>query len=104
MTAENNTNGARPGEYRLLDSSVLVLKPEILTYRRELPRLIAEGNEGRFVLIKGNQVLGIWDSDEDAYHAGLERFGLGAVFLAQPIDARDLKRVFPQELEPDAGK
>ena len=36
--------------------ALLLLKREINTYRRELPRLLAEGEEGRVVLIKGDQV------------------------------------------------
>lgn len=31
-------------------------------YRREVGRLLAEGNEGRYVLIKGEQIIGIWDT------------------------------------------
>jgi hypothetical protein len=73
---------------------------EIITYRRELPRLLAEGHEGRVVLIKGDQVLSIWDTLDDAYQAARERFPLGQAFLTQPIDERDLHRVFPEELTP----
>jgi hypothetical protein len=72
------------------------IKTEIITYRRELPRLLAEGHEGRFALIKGDQVLSIWDTGGDAYQAGRERFGFDP-FLAQPIDGRDLNRDFPPE-------
>jgi hypothetical protein len=73
---------------------------EIIAYRRELPRLLAEGHEGRVVLIKGDQVLSIWDTLDDAYQAARERFPLGQAFLTQPIDERDLHRVFPEELTP----
>src|SRR5258705_169396 len=33
-------------------------------YRREVGRLLAEGNEGRFVLIKGEAVIGLFDTWE----------------------------------------
>jgi len=52
------------------------------------------------VLIKGEAVLSLWDSFGDAYQAGRERFGLGEAFLAQPIDAEDLTRPFPEALWP----
>lgn len=76
------------------------LRHEIRTYRRELPRLLAEGHEGHYVLIKGNEVLSIWDTFDDACQAGGERFALGEHFLAQPIDSRDLTRPFPDYLDP----
>jgi hypothetical protein len=73
------------------------IKTEILTYRRELPRLLAEGLEGKFALIKGDLVVSVWDTFSDGYQAGRERFGMDA-FIAQPIDPRDLDREFPAEL------
>ena len=35
-------------------------------YRREVGSLLANGHEGRFVLIKGEKILGIWDTQEEA--------------------------------------
>ncbi len=75
------------------------IRTEIKTYFRELPRLLEEGDEGRFALIKGDQVISIWDTFGDAYQAGRERFGLGVAFLAQPIDSRDLTRPYPESLK-----
>src|SRR5690349_8466697 len=43
-----------------------VLAEEWETYRREVGRLLAEGNEGRYIVIKGQQIIGIWDQREDA--------------------------------------
>lgn len=76
------------------------IEQEIRTYLRELPRLLAEGQEGRFVVIKGDEVLSVWDTFDDACQAGRERIPLGEAFLAQPIDAGDLSRPFPEELLP----
>ena len=80
-------------------SDLRALRREIITYRRLLPQLLAEGHEGRFVLIKGEDVLGIWDNFEDAQQAGALQFGFGP-FLAQPIDSRDQARPFPKEFDP----
>ena len=40
--------------------------PEYETFLRELPRLLAEGHEGKFALIKGGEILGLYDSDKAA--------------------------------------
>ena len=71
------------------------IRAEIATYRRELSRLLAKVHAGRFVFIKGDEVVGVWDKSDDAYQAGCQRFWAGP-FLAQPVDPRDLTRVFPE--------
>jgi hypothetical protein len=43
-------------------------------YRREVGRLLAEGHEGRFLLIKGEQVIGIWDTQEEAKAVALQKY------------------------------
>lgn len=58
------------------------LQKEISTYNRELSTLLVKA--GKFVLIKGEIVEGIYDSYEDALSIGYERFGL-APFLVKRI-------------------
>jgi hypothetical protein len=48
---------------------------EFNAFKREVPRLMAEGHKGRFALIKGDRIHSIWDTQRDAIHAGQERFG-----------------------------
>jgi hypothetical protein len=67
-------------------------RPENIAYLRELPRLLEEGEAGRHALVKGNDVVGIWDTDGDALQAGYERFGDEQVFIKK-IDSRDLERL-----------
>jgi len=72
---------------------------EIATYLRELPRLLAEGHAGHYVLIKGDEIVGIWNAQEDAIEAGRERFGLEPIFVKK-VDPRDPERfalVFAQK-------
>jgi hypothetical protein len=38
-------------------------------YLREIGRLLAEGHEGRWLLIKGEEILGIWDTYAEANEA-----------------------------------
>jgi hypothetical protein len=91
MTTQAAPGAAAPGTIGNVDA----IRAEIATYRRALPRLLAEGQAHRFVLIKGDEVISVWDTSDEAYQAGCERFGNGP-FLAQPVDPRDLTRVFPE--------
>jgi hypothetical protein len=52
--------------------------------RRALPRLLAEGHEGRFALVKGDDILEVFATLEEAARVGYEKFGNEA-FLVQPI-------------------
>lgn len=54
------------------------------TYRREVGRLLAEGHAGKFVLIHGNEVIGLWDTFADANTEGERRFP-GTVSLAYEV-------------------
>jgi hypothetical protein len=59
------------------------LSTEWNTYLDELPRLLAEGHEGKFVLIKGNQVIGLFETWDDARREGQDRFFMQAMFIHQ---------------------
>jgi hypothetical protein len=53
------------------------------TYRREAGRLIAEGHEGRYVLIKADQILGLFATKEEAHAAGTTWFLLEPYLIQQ---------------------
>jgi hypothetical protein len=57
-------------------------------YRREVGRLLAEGYEGRHVLMKGEAILGIYDTHDQALEAGYVRF-LNQPFLVHQIQTRE---------------
>jgi hypothetical protein len=59
-------------------------------YRREVGRLIAEGHEGQYVLIKGEEVLGFWADRLDALEAGYRRFLLKEAFLVHRIQTYEI--------------
>jgi hypothetical protein len=44
------------------------------TYRREVGRLLAEGHEGKHVLIKHDAIIGIYDTDDEAMTEGYQRY------------------------------
>ena len=58
------------------------------TYRREVGRLLAEGQEGRFALIKADQILGLFDTCDEARAAGARRFLLEP-YLIQQVRSRE---------------
>jgi len=68
-----------------------IYEKEIATYVRELPRLLQEGQTGRHALIKGDEILSIWDTQGDAIQAGREKFGLDPICV-KTIDEADIGR------------
>lgn len=75
---------ARPGD---------VLFHEWNTYRREVGRLVAEGHERRFVLIKDDTIVGVYDTWDAARAEGLERYLLNPFFVKQILSREPLLRV-----------
>jgi hypothetical protein len=72
-----------------------VLAKEWLAYKREMPRLLAEGQEGRFALIKGDEVIGIWDSWQEAATVGRARFGMVPIMVQE---IRERERILHQRI------
>jgi hypothetical protein len=69
------------------------LERELATYRRELPGLLRDA--GRFVLIRGDDVVGVFGTHEEALDAGYERYDVGSRFLVKRIDSREKPMVIP---------
>ena len=72
------------------------LEKEIETYNRELPTLIAE--DGKYVLIRGDEVLGTFSSYEDALKEGYQTCGLEP-FLVKQIQAVQQVQYFTRMLD-----
>ncbi len=64
------------------------LAAEWETYRREVGRLLAEGQEGKFALIKGEEIIGIYDTWDEARCVGLEKYLLQG-HMVRPILSRE---------------
>jgi hypothetical protein len=71
---------------------------DLETYRRELPRLLQEGQAGRYAIIKDDQIVSVWDTLGDALAAAGERFGLEpvATFHINPLDVERFVRIDAQ--------
>ena len=72
------------------------LKTELDTYCRERDRLVAE-SEGKYALIHGNEVIGVWDSYEDTLKEGYKQFCLKP-FLVKRIEAIEQVHFFTRDL------
>jgi hypothetical protein len=59
------------------------LATEWNVYRREVARLLAEGNENRWVLIRDETVVGIWDTEAEARTAAAKQFLMQPVLIRQ---------------------
>jgi hypothetical protein len=67
------------------------LKQEIDTFNEHLPQLLSQ--QGRFVLIKGLEVAGTFDSYQDALTAGYQRFKLNLFLVKRIAPAERLTRL-----------
>lgn len=72
------------------------LDKELQTYKAKLPEWTAE--EGKFALIQGDKVVGIYTAYEDAIKAGYEEFGLEP-FLVKQIHAIEKVQFISRLLE-----
>lgn len=59
------------------------------TYLQEVGRLLAEGQAGRFMLIKGQRLLGVFESWDAARTAGLQQF------LREPFFVHEVRETEP---------
>lgn len=73
------------------------LDQEKATYTRELPRLAAF--ENKFVVIHADQVIGTYDTYDDALQVGYQRCGLKP-FLVKRIESVEHVHSFTRDIVP----
>lgn len=61
----------------------VVLQDELKVYQQKKQELLAKA-VGKYVLIKGNEVVGVFDTDTDAVSRGYEKFG-NVPFLVKQV-------------------
>lgn len=59
----------------------MALEQEIKTYNDKLPELVK--HEGKHVLVQGDDIVGLYDSYEDAINDGYARFNLTPFLVKQ---------------------
>ena len=57
-------------------------------YRRIIGRLLAEGHEGKWLLIKNEEIVGVWATEAEADRVRVQRFPLQPVLMKQ-ISSRE---------------
>jgi hypothetical protein len=74
-----------------------LLKQEWRTFQRERNRLLDEGHKGRFALVKGDDVVGVYPDEDAALAAGYARFGVVCFMVKQILAEEDepIYRVHP---------
>jgi hypothetical protein len=73
-----------------LPEAARALATETAIYRRELPALLAAGEEGRYALIVGDREFSVWDTYGDALQMGYRVAGLDAPFFVSKIKASEM--------------
>lgn len=59
----------------------MALEQELEAYKSKLPELLP--NEGKFVLVHGNEIIDVYGTYEDAIKAGYEKFQLEPFLVKQ---------------------
>ena len=72
---------------RLRGNNRMLFEIEIARYNELLPQLL-QSSKGKFVIIKGRELLGVFDSNDEAYGAGLDAYGVVS-FLLRPERERE---------------
>jgi hypothetical protein len=79
----------------LRDGGTMALEHEMATYQANLLELLA--NEGKFVVILGEEIAGAYDTYEEALEAGYGRYGL-VPFLVKKISRVEPIQYFSRDL------
>jgi hypothetical protein len=74
----------------------MALEKEIETYERQLPTLLEQ--QGKFAVIHGDDVIGVFEAYHDAIKVGYEKCGLKP-FLVRKIQAIEQVQYFSRDLE-----
>src|SRR5437899_2303181 len=79
----------------LRDSRKMALEHEMATYQGKLRELLA--NEGKFVVIRGEEIADAYETYEEALEAGYNRYGL-VPFLVKKISRVEPIQYFSRDL------
>jgi hypothetical protein len=76
----------------------MALEKELDTYNRQLPTLLSNEGEGKFVLIQGEEVIDLFGTYEDALKDGYKRFGVATPFLVKQISGVEHVQSFTRDI------
>lgn len=75
-----------------------ILDREVATYYDRLPELLDDAGNGKYVLIKGREILGVFGERSEALQVGHVRF-LDESFLVKQILPEEQIRAFTRDLQ-----
>lgn len=73
-----------------------ILSKEIETFKNNKENLLRD-NSGKFVLIKGQEIIGVYDTQKDAIKVGIDKFGNNP-FLVKEIEEVESVQNFTSNL------
>jgi hypothetical protein len=77
----------------------MALEEELQVYRLHLIDMLGvhDVNEGKYTVIKGDVIAGVWPTRQEALAAAYDRFGLGP-FLVKKIERNETVLYFSRDL------
>jgi len=75
------------------------LSEELRIYEQRKDQLIADGHTGKFAVVGAGDVLGVWETYEDALQAGYAKLGLTKPFLVKKIQGIEVLQFFTREIQ-----
>lgn len=68
-------------------SNYLMLEKELQTYNDQRASLVEKNPDGGFVVIKDDEILGVWQTRVDALKAGIEKYGNVSFLVKNILDS-----------------
>lgn len=62
-------------------------------YKESKKKLLTEGREGKFVLIKDKSLVDFFDTEKEAYEEGVKRFGTDLFLIKQVLKEEPIERI-----------
>lgn len=81
-------------EASLMDECDLTLKPELDLFAQKKDEWRERFGEGKFVVVKGEEMVGPFDNPGTAYHEGIQQFGV-VPFLIKGLVAQERTEQMP---------
>jgi hypothetical protein len=61
-------------------------------FLKQIGRLLAEGQAGKWLLIKGEEIIGIWGTEQEAHEVRIQQYPLEDVLLKQICEREPILR------------
>jgi hypothetical protein len=87
--------GQNAALFRPKRAAAMALEKELATYQKRLAELLP--NEGKYVLIRGDEIAGVWDTYEDALQSGYQKFNLEP-FMVKRIEWAETIHNFTRDI------